>query len=69
MENNIIKSDRILRLPEVIRRVGLKRSSIYNRMKDGTFPKSSSLGGNSVGWLESDIIAWMQKQFSKGYNF
>jgi prophage regulatory protein len=66
MENIITKSDRILRLPEVIKRVGLKRSSIYNRMKDGTFPKSSSLGGNSVGWLESDITAWMQKQFSKG---
>ena len=29
---------RLLRLPEVIARVGLKRSSIYQRMSEGRFP-------------------------------
>jgi prophage regulatory protein len=65
MQHIITKSDRIIRLPEVIRRVGLKRSSIYNRMKDGNFPRSTSLGGNSMGWLESEISAWIEERFSK----
>ena len=47
---------RILRRPEVRRRTGLSDSTIYLRMSEGTFPKSVPLGGRLVGWLESDIL-------------
>jgi len=50
---------RLLRLPEVISRVGLKRSSIYQRMSDGRFPKSRSLGSKCVVWVEAEIDAWI----------
>ena len=50
---------KILRLPEVKRSTGLSRSSIYLRMANGDFPKSISLGGRAVGWLESDIQTWV----------
>ncbi len=49
----------ILRLPDVIKRVGLKRSALYQRASEGTFPKQISLGGRAVGWLESEIDAWL----------
>lgn len=49
----------ILRLPEVIRRVGLKRASIYLHMTQGIFPKQIHLGDRAVGWLESEIDAWL----------
>lgn len=52
----------ILRLPVVKARTGLSRSSIYLRMSEGRFPKSISLGGRAVGWIESDIQAWLQQQ-------
>ena len=52
--------DRLLRLPDVRRRVGLGRSTIYRRMSAGTFPAPRCLGGNRVAWLERDIIRWME---------
>jgi predicted DNA-binding transcriptional regulator AlpA len=48
---------RLIRLPEVIARVGLKRSSIYQRMAEGRFPKGRSLGPRCAVWVESEIDA------------
>jgi prophage regulatory protein len=50
---------RILRLPEVMARVGICRASIYAQMAEGAFPKSVSLGARAVGWLEHEINAWL----------
>jgi prophage regulatory protein len=52
----------ILRLPEVKRSTGLSRSTIYLRIAEGTFPKSVSLGGRAVGWLEAEIQQWLQQR-------
>ncbi|NRB42411.1 MAG: AlpA family phage regulatory protein [Pseudomonadales bacterium] len=49
----------ILRLPAVKERTGLSRSSIYLRMANNEFPKSVSLGGRAVGWVEFDIDEWI----------
>lgn len=48
----------ILRLPEVERRVGLRRSSIYERVSRGAFPQPVKLGTAS-GWLEDEIEQWL----------
>ena len=32
------QTDKILRLPQVLDNVGLKKSAIYNRIKAGQFP-------------------------------
>jgi prophage regulatory protein len=53
-------SNRILRLPEVLARVGLSRSSVYARVKAGEFPVQVSLGGKSVGWHSDDIEKWVE---------
>jgi prophage regulatory protein len=50
---------RILRLPEVMGRVGLRLASIYLHISKGSFPKPISLGARAVGWLESDIDSWI----------
>lgn len=52
---------RLIRLAEVISRVGLKRSAIYQRMSEGRFPKSRSLGGKCTVWVEAEIDAWIQE--------
>jgi prophage regulatory protein len=52
-------SDRILRLSEVKRRVPFSRSTIYLKASRGEFPKPVHLGARAVGWLESDINAWI----------
>ena len=55
---------RILRLPEVMERVGLSRASVYTYIAAGNFPKQMSLGPNTVGWLESEIEAWIAQRIS-----
>ena len=55
-------SDRILRIEQVLEMTGLSRSSLYRRIKDGTFPEPLRLGGDAsraVGWLESEVLAWI----------
>ena len=55
-------SNTILRLPQVKIRVGLSRSSIYAAIANGRFPAPIQLGVRAVGWLESDIDAWVSKR-------
>jgi len=52
----------ILRLPAVKARIGLSRSTIYLSIAEGKFPKPVSLGLRAVGWLESEIDAWLHQQ-------
>ena len=54
----------ILRLPEVKARTGLSRSTIYLRIANGEFPRSVSLGGRAVGWLEEDIECWLTEKIA-----
>lgn len=57
---------RLIRLPEVMARVGMRRSAIYQRMSEGRFPKSRSLGPKCAVWLEAEIDAWIQSVASGG---
>jgi prophage regulatory protein len=52
-------TDRILRLPDVITLTGLGRTSIYQGIKDGDFPKPVKLTKHAVGWRSSEITAWI----------
>ena len=53
---------KVLRLPSVKESTGLSRSTIYLRIANNEFPRPISLGGRSVGWLEEDINAWLEKK-------
>ena len=48
---------KILRLNQVIEMTGLSRSSIYRHG-----PARRQVGPNAVGWLESDVLEWMQSR-------
>jgi len=49
----------ILRRKEVEARTGLSRSTIYHRIKLGTFPAPVPLGDKAVGWIESEIEGFL----------
>jgi prophage regulatory protein len=55
---------RILRRKKVEIKTGISRSSIYDGIKRGTFPKPIQLGQQSVGWLESEIDAWLRERIA-----
>lgn len=52
------QAPQILRLPAVIERTGLSRTTIY-RLTEHGFPKPIKIGPNAVGWLEEDISAYL----------
>jgi prophage regulatory protein len=52
----------ILRLPQVKIKVGLSRSSIYCAVAEKRFPQPVPLGARAVGWLESEVDEWVNKQ-------
>ena len=49
----------IWRLPDVLRRTGLSRSTIYEMVRRGEFPKQVPLGRRAVGWIAQDVIDWI----------
>lgn len=52
-------TDRILRFHEVSRVTGLGRTSIYEGIKEATFPAPVRLTKTAVGWRQSEIDAWI----------
>lgn len=51
--------ERILGLKEVKHRTALGKSTIYNMVANGTFPKQRIITARRVGWLESEIDKWI----------
>jgi len=56
---------KIIRLNEVKVITGLSRSTIYLRMAEGKFPQQISLGSRAVGWINSEIIDWIEHRINE----
>lgn len=54
--------EKLLRLPAVMAIVGLQKSSIYDGVKNGTFPPSIKISRRAVCWTESSITAWVNER-------
>lgn len=52
-------AERILRLPAVVERVGLSKSTIYDMIRRREFPDSIALGTRARGWREADLERWI----------
>lgn len=64
----------IIRRKQLEARTGLSRSSIYAKLRrnpkrpgdyDPTFPTPISVGAKAVGWIESEVNAWLTAQIEK----
>lgn len=52
--------DHYMTIREVTRITSLSRSSIYNYVAAGLFPKQRQIGIRAVRWLASEVQAWME---------
>ena len=52
-------SQYIIRLRQDILKTGLSRSTIYTLIKLGDFPQQIKLSPRTMGFLESEIDAWI----------
>ena len=54
-ENN----KQIIRMPQVEKRLGLSRYTVYRLIKSDGFPKPIQLGRQAVGWYEHEVDKWI----------
>lgn len=50
---------RLLRLEQVGEVTGLRRSMVYQLEAEGRFPRRVKLATRAVGWVESEVRAWI----------
>jgi prophage regulatory protein len=50
---------RLLKRPDVERMVCLSRSTIYQLVSEGRFPRPIKIGDKAVAWRLSDIEDWI----------
>lgn len=62
MVNDIQREPALLRRRQVQARTGLARSTIYQYIKAGVFPKPIPLGARAVGWIESEVSDWIAER-------
>lgn len=65
MSQNSTKSLKVIRIKPVKEKTSLCTASVYNKLNpaskyyDPHFPKRIRLGAAAVGWIESEIDAWI----------
>ena len=65
MAERIPTAPTILRRKQVESRVGLKRSTLYQRVAEGTFPAPVTLGARAVGWVEAEVDQWLRDRIAE----
>lgn len=55
----------LVRLPGVIARTGLSRSTLYRLVSLGEFPRPIKLGERSSAWNSIEIDAWIADRIAK----
>jgi prophage regulatory protein len=56
---------RLCRLPDVLARVGVKRSTLYRWIAEKRFPGPVHAGDNVSAWLESDVTEWINRRVAE----
>lgn len=51
-----------LRIQDVVNKVTIKKSEIWERVKKGTFPNPISLSPRVTVWDNADVEDWMKSQ-------
>ena len=55
---------RLIRIKEVRHLTGLSTASVYRKVKANEFPQSISLGARTVGWVESEVLEWVESRIA-----
>lgn len=51
--------ERLIKLAEVSRRVGLGKSMIYRLIGEGRFPAPYKISAYASRWSEAEVVAWI----------
>jgi len=54
----------LIRLPQVISKTGLAKSTVWWMISNGKFPKQIKISARISVWKESDIDNWIDEQIN-----
>jgi len=50
--------EKFIRLRELQPLIGLKKASVYRKLRAGTFPRPIKIGDRAIAWRASDVAQW-----------
>ena len=56
--------EKLLRLPQVLNTVGISKSTLYQLVARGDFPKPIKIGQRTSAWPESAIRQWIEQRIA-----
>ena len=57
--------DTLLRVPDVLAAAGVSRSTLYEMMESGKFPKPVKPNDDrAVRWVASEVLAWQKARIA-----
>lgn len=59
----MMSEERLIRLPEVINKIGLSRPTVYRMIERGEFPKPVKQGRTSA-WVSREVNDYLDKKCS-----
>ena len=65
----------IIRMGDVSKLSGLSRSTLYEKLNekssryDNSFPKQLKLSRNAVGWLEHEVLEWLDSKAKERFSW
>jgi prophage regulatory protein len=57
----------MLRVSDVLKRTGMSRTSLYRKLREGTFPAPFELGSNAIGWPAPLVADWIASRPRRTY--
>lgn len=61
-----MKQERFIRLHEVIQMTGISKTTVYEYIRRGAFPKQYHLTTRISAWKLSEITAWVDSRTNGG---
>jgi prophage regulatory protein len=65
MRTESTKPRRFIRLREVMQRVGLRPTQIYQMIEENRFPRQVRVGNRAVAWVEDEIIEFQNARIAE----
>jgi predicted DNA-binding transcriptional regulator AlpA len=56
----------VLRLAEVLKRISVSKATLLRSLDRGEFPAPIVIGKRCRGWIEADLIAWLNQRRQHG---
>ena len=56
---------RVLRLPDVMRRTGKRRTSLLQAIQRGQFPRPIRIGARAIGFVEAEVEDWIDTRIAE----